>query len=201
MAKNKYDWEAIEKDYRLGQLSIRAIAEKYGLNGSYSAITAKAKKYGWTRNVAKRVQELTRDGLIVNAQANNAHILHTPTREDIEQAALTNIQVINRHRNDIRQGRQLVFLLMGQLFQVASSREELEQEVMAKTQEDQTIARRNSMLKAIALPTHASILRDLSTALKNLIPLERQAYNISEEVEVETYEQRLMRLAKEANDV
>lgn len=196
MGKTKYDWEAIEKDYRLGQLSLRAISEKYGV--SHSLIVKNASKKGWTRNLSKQVNQLTRDGLILG---NGDHLVTTPTRENIEAAALTNIQVINRHRSDIRQGRELILLLMGQLFQVASSRDELEQEVIAETQEDQTTGRRNSMLKAIALPTHAGTLRDLSTALKNLIPLERQAYNISEEVEVETYEQRLLRLAREAKDV
>lgn len=196
MAKAKYDWETIEKDYRLGQLSIRAISDKYGV--SHCSIIKNAKKYGWTRNLCKQVNDLTQLGLI---SANSNHLVTTPTREDIEQAALTNIQVINRHRSDIRQGRELVYLLMRQLSQVASNRDELEQIVIAETEEDKTVARRNLMLKAIALPTHAGILRDLSTALKNLVPLERQAYNISEEVDVETYEQRLMRLAREANEV
>lgn len=199
MAKAKYDWEAIEKDYRLGQLSVRAIANKYGLK-AHSLIDKKARQNGWTRNVAKQVYELTKNGLLAGVNKSEQQV-NTPTRGDIEQAALTNIEVINRHRTDIRQGRELVFLLMGQLSQAASNRDELEHEITAETEQDQTQARRKSMLKAIALPTHAGTLRDLSTALKNLIPLERQAYNISEEVEVETYEQRLIRLAKEANDV
>lgn len=56
------------------------------------------------------------------------------------------------------------------------------------------------MLKAISLPSHAGVLRDLSTALKNLVPLERQAYNIKDELEQgSTYEQRLIQLANEVD--
>jgi hypothetical protein len=34
------------------------------------------------------------------------------------------------------------------------------------------------MLKAVSLPAHIVALKDLSTVLKNLIPLERQAFNV-----------------------
>lgn len=201
MAKAKYDWEAIEKDYKLGQLSVRAIAQKHNFKGSHSAITSRAKRNGWTRNVTKQVQELTREGLVSGINKDCAHFAHTPTREDIEAAALTNIQVITQHRQDIRAGRTLVNLFMEQLQDSANARDVIEQDIIAETEEDQTTVRRTSMLKAVSLPSQAGVLRDLSVALKNFIPLERQAYNITDEVEGETYEQRLMRLANEAKDV
>ncbi|UYZ85318.1 hypothetical protein MTZ49_07165 [Entomomonas sp. E2T0] len=201
MANAKYDWEAIEKDYRLGQLSVRAIAEKHNFKGSHSTITSRAKRYGWTRNITKQVQELTREGLVSGVYKDCAHFAHTPTREDIKAAALTNIQVITQHRKDIRTGRELVNLFMGQLQEAATNRNEIEAAILSETEEDQTTVRRSAMLKAVALPTHASTLRDLSTTLKNLIPLERQAYNITDEVEGESYEERLARLASEAKDV
>ncbi|MNG38877.1 hypothetical protein D3C84_1267350 [compost metagenome] len=50
------------------------------------------------------------------------------------------------------------------------------------------------MLKAVSLPLHAGVIRDLSTALKNLIPLERQAYNLDEVSSEESFEERLARL-------
>ncbi|MFD1261721.1 hypothetical protein [Entomomonas asaccharolytica] len=199
----KYNWQAIEKDYRLGQLSVRAIAEKYKMP-NHSVIVRRANKYGWLRDHSKEINNLTQVGLLTLQEEKapkKAPKSTTPTREDIEAAALTNIQVIKHHRNDIRTGRELVNLFMGQLQEAATNRNEIEAAILSETEEDQTIARRSAMLKAVALPTHASTLRDLSTTLKNLIPLERQAYNITDEVEGESYEERLARLASEAKDV
>lgn len=206
MARNKYkkyDWEAIEAEYRLGQLSVRIIAEKYKIP-SHSMIIKRATKYGWLRNESKKVNDLTRSALVKireNEEPSLEPLRTTPTREDIEAAALTNIQVITQHRQDIRAGRTLVNLFMEQLQDSANARDVIEQDIVAETEEDQTTVRRNSMLKAVSLPSQAGVLRDLSVALKNFIPLERQAYNITDEVEGETYEQRLMRLANEAKDV
>lgn len=60
------DWEAVERDYRAGVLSLREIATRHGC--SHVAITKRAKRDGWERGGAcKSVQEvkadlLTRDG-------------------------------------------------------------------------------------------------------------------------------------------
>lgn len=45
--------------------------------------------------------------------------------------------------------------------------------------------RRAKLMKAVALPTHASTMRDLSTAMKNLMMLERQAFNVPDAPEPE----------------
>jgi hypothetical protein len=45
------------------------------------------------------------------------------------------------------------------------------------------IARKNRMLRAIELPTHAGTLRDLSSAMKNFQALERVAWNLNAEPE------------------
>lgn len=168
--RSVYDWEAIEKDYRIGQLSVRAIASKYGL--SHSLILKNAKKYGWTRNLIKQVNALTNEGLL---SGKGDQVVTSPTREDIEAAALTNIQVITQHRSDIRKARELVCLLMGQLEEAANNRGSLINDINETEQNSLS----KPIIKAISLPSHASILRDLSMSLKNLIPLEREAFNIN----------------------
>lgn len=202
-SKKAIDWEAIERDYRVGQLSLRALATKHGTTAG--AISKKASAGNWVKDASQEVRERTRaallteprkektreetgDGNTVSSEGN------APTQGDIEVAVQTNLQVITRHRRDIAKGHGLVNLLFQQLEQAATARDELEDAIIKETAGDENNQRRNRMLKALSLPTHAGVLRDLSTALKNLVPLERQAYNLDEVNTEETYEERLARL-------
>jgi hypothetical protein len=67
------------------------------------------------------------------------------------------------------------------LREAATIRDELENTIKEATVGDKDTNRRRAMLRAISLPTHARVLRDLSVAQKNLISLERQAYNLDED--------------------
>ena len=58
MSKPGIDWEAVEREYRAGQLSNRMIAEKHGI--SDTAIRKRAKRDGWERERAARQQEPVR---------------------------------------------------------------------------------------------------------------------------------------------
>lgn len=204
MTKRKaIDWEAIERDYRVGQLSLRALATKHSTTPG--AISKKAKANGWTQDASQEVRERTRAALLTaprkeqeaketpdgNSVSSDGN---APTPADIETAVQTNLQVINRHRRDIAKGHSLVAMMFQQLEEAATHREEIEDAICEETKGDENSRRRNQMLKLVSLPSHAGVLRDLSTALKNLIPLERQAYNLDEQEHEEPYEERLRRL-------
>jgi len=169
------DWDAVEREYRMGMKSMRTLASEFDVN--VSNISRRSKKYKWVQDKSDEVRQRTNAALVAQQGRN------TPTREDVETQVQTNLEVVRGHRTDIRKGRQLVALLSGQLDQAARSREELENEIIEDTvgQEDKPdLRRRNFMLKAVSLPSHAGVLRDLSTTLKNLIPLERQAFNLDD---------------------
>ena len=55
------DWEAIERAYRAGSLSIRAIAERYGT--SESTIRSRASRNGWQRDLTEQVKAATKTKL------------------------------------------------------------------------------------------------------------------------------------------
>lgn len=198
MSKPTIDWEAVEREYRVGQLSLRALATKHDCTAA--AISKKAKEKGWVRDATAEVRERTRAALLTAPRKEEAKVngvnstVNTPTQEDIEVAVQTNLQVINRHRRDIAKGHDIVSMLFMQLEQAATCREEIENLICEETQEDDNSRRRSQMLKMVSLPSHAGVLRDLSTALKNLIPLERQAYNLDEQQHEEPYEDRLRRV-------
>lgn len=201
--RKKIDWEAVERDYRVGQLSLRALATKH--DTTPGAISKKAKANSWTQDASQEVRERTRAALLTaprkeqeSEETPNGNSVssdgNAPTPADIETAVQTNLQVIGRHRRDIAKGHSLVSMLFQQLEEAATHREEIEDAICEETKGDENSRRRNQMMKMVGLPTHAGVLRDLSTALKNLIPLERQAYNLDEQEHEEPYEERLRRL-------
>ena len=201
--RKKIDWEAVERDYRVGQLSLRALATKH--DTTPGAISKKAKANSWTQDASQEVRERTRAALLTaprkeqeSEETPNGNSVssdgNAPTPADIETAVQTNLQVIGRHRRDIAKGHSLVSMLFQQLEEAATHREEIEDAIGEETKGDENSRRRNQMMKMVGLPTHAGVLRDLSTALKNLIPLERQAYNLDEQEHEEPYEERLRRL-------
>lgn len=182
MAKRKQiDWEAIEKEYRLGQKSTRTLANEHNI--SHTVINRKAKAQGWVQDKSKEIREKT-NAALTSFHDNVSSNVSTPTREDIEVAVQTNVQVIREHRGAIKKGRDLVDLLSTQLDEAAKNREEIEDAIFDETKSSDDgkpdLRRRNRMLKAVSLPAHAGTLRDLSTALKNLISLEREAFNLNE---------------------
>jgi hypothetical protein len=179
MAKKNIDWERIEKEYRLGQKTLRTIAEEFGV--SHVAIVKRAKKEQWVQDKSKEVREKTKAGLLGYQEGVTKKVTN-PTREDIEVAVQTNIQVITSHRKSIQHGRKVVDLLSRQLESAAEDREDLERQIVEETETEGKAdgKRRTTLLKAIALPAHAGVVRDLSTALKNLVAMERQAFNIDD---------------------
>ena len=197
MSAKKVDWEAVESEYRVGQLSMRALATKH--NCTAAAISKKAKEKSWVKDATQEVRERTRAALIAQTgkeddSVNGVNTVNTPTREDVAVAVQTNLAVIKRHRKDIGQGQEIVSLLMGQLIDTAVNRESIENDIEIETKDDDNGQRRFRMNKAISLPSNAAVLRDLSTAMKNLVALERQAFNLDEAGSEESYEDRLARL-------
>lgn len=180
MPRNQIDWETIEREYRVGQKSLRVLAAEF--NTTPGAISKKSKKLQWVQDKSDEIRKRTQAALLKETPK-ETFIGNSPTREDVNNAVQTNLSVILGHRGDIRQGRDLIKLLAGQLGDVAGARDELEKEIIDETEGDEgkpNLRRRNFMLKAVSLPVHAGVLRDLSTAIKNLIPLERQAFNLDE---------------------
>ncbi|WP_151636002.1 hypothetical protein [Noviherbaspirillum aerium] len=171
--KRRTDWESIERDYRAGVLSIRGIGKIYGVTDM--AIRKKAKAEGWARDLTEKVLERVRTELV----RSEVRTLDAKTdREIVEVAAASVVQVVREHRKRISRGAAIVERLFDQLADAATNRHELEEAIADETKEDKTINRHSQMMRAVSLPAHATTVVNLSNALKNLIGLERQAFNI-----------------------
>lgn len=171
--RKQLDWEGIEREYRAGQLSIREIASQHGC--SDAAIRKRMKRDGIERDLSKRVAEKVRTRL-VRAELRTSDPL--TEKETVEEAAARVVEVVRSHRVKIGKGIGIVDILFDQLADVAAAREEIEADIEAETEEDRSPKRRSRMLRAIGLQANASTVLNLSNALKNLVSLERQAFNV-----------------------
>ena len=143
------DWEAIEREYRAGQLSVAEIARQHSI--SPPAIFKRARQQGWTRNYAERIREE------VTARAVTDGVTGVTARETIELAAERGVQIVRDHRKLIGRGRSICERLFGELEE-------------AGTGDD-----------APSLKDKATAFGTVTGALKTLIGLERQAFNLGDE--------------------
>ncbi len=172
MAKRKpVDWEAVEREYRAGQLSVVEIGRQYGV--SHTAINKRAKKLGWTRDLADRVRKEVSARLVSEVSPETEG---SPT----ELAVARGVQVVREHQASIGRGQKLVGVLFGELEESSEHRDDIEAAIQEETREDKNGERRARMLRAVALSARSGVLVNLASTLKTLVGLERQAFNLDD---------------------
>lgn len=165
------DWEAIEREYRVGQLSVAEIGRQYGV--SHTAINKRAKKDGWVRDLARQVRETVSARLVSEVSGGNA-------RDAVDLAARRGVELVRQHRTTLGRANTIAAKLLDELESGTDDAENIEAEIELETEADRDPRRRERMLRAVSLPGRAATLRELSQSLKNLIPLERQAFSLDE---------------------
>jgi hypothetical protein len=95
------DWEGIERAYRAGQLSIRAIADKFGSNEG--TIRSRAKKHGWQRDLTEQVRAATQGKL--SRTASRSDVTQREDAEIIDQASDEAAEIVLAHRSGLAQWR------------------------------------------------------------------------------------------------
>lgn len=162
----QYDWEAIEREYVAGQLSIREIARHHGC--SDVAIVRKAKRLGWERDLSNVVRKKVRSKLARSSVSTpRVSTRKVSDKEIIEQAAERGAQVISLHRKDIASLRELEEQLIEEL---KSGPTKL---YMAQYQ-GQVI----QQTVALTAAERAQAANNLANVQHKRIALERQAYNL-----------------------
>lgn len=103
MAAKHPDWEAIERAYRAGALSLRGIADKYDTNEG--TIRSRAKKHGWQRDLTAQVRTATKEKLSRNTSRTDF-----TQREDaqiVDEASDEAASIVLAHRSDLGQWRDI----------------------------------------------------------------------------------------------
>lgn len=179
-AKTSADWDAVERDYRAGLLSVREIAASHGL--SHTAINKRAKAHSWARDLQAKILAKA-DELVSRREVSDTvskEALATE-RQIIEANAERIAQVRGEHRADIGRARTLVLSLLGELEAETGDLETFRSlgEMMAKPDEKGVDKLNEAYHKAISMPQRVSSVKALTEALKNLVALEREAYGIA----------------------
>lgn len=178
------DWEAIESVYRAGLLSLREIAAQHGI--SEGAIRKRAKRDDWTRDLEAKIKSRADD--LVRKQEVRKQVRtegNLSERVLIEATAETIARIRMEHRGDITRARRLANMLFDELEIETSSVVDFEKlgELMYSP-DDKGHDKLNEIYhKVISLPSRVKSVKELIESLKNLVSLERQAYNIDDSKE------------------
>lgn len=106
--RNDIDWEAVERLYVAGQLTIRQVADESGI--SVSTLTGKAKKLGWLRNLSSDIEALTKakiaaidiSELVEQSAQQSAQQSVQTIKDAIEQASDVAAGIVIKHRASVR---------------------------------------------------------------------------------------------------
>lgn len=149
------DWEAIQREYRVGRFSIREIARQFGCQEK--SIRRRIKNEGWVKDLSKEYREALDQELISGESP------QTLGREAIEKAAKEGASVVRIHRKDVRQQLEVVNRLIG-----------LVKGFLEEPKEGMTPEK---------MRVYGGVVRDSSHALSKLVQAERQAYGMDSKVE------------------
>lgn len=173
------DWQAVERDYRAGILSLREMAAAHKV--SHVSIKKHADKAGWTRDLSAKIQAKA-DELVnkaaVNRSANTASAVSE--RQIIEANAERIARVRGEHRGDINRMRTLGLTLLGELESQSANPEDLEKlgEILRAPDERGTDKLNDLYQKIISTPGRIDGAKKVAETLKIAIGLEREAYGI-----------------------
>lgn len=181
MAERKQvDWEGVERDYSAGLLSLREIGAKY--DTKESSIRYKASQNDWSRDLSKKIEQKTNEKLRkIELRTELRSEKAISEKEIIEASAQAIVNVKLEHRGDIRKSKRIVNSLFDELEITTDNRELFEQlgELLRQESESGQDKLNDIYKKVISLPQRIDGVKKLTDALKTMIGLEREAYDIT----------------------
>lgn len=159
----RYDWAAVERDYRTGQYSNRELSRLHG--PSEGAIRKRATDYSWQRDLSEQIRQRVREKTTLAvtkevARADSDELI-------IEQAAEAGAEVIRGHQRLLRKAKGLAETLMQRL------EEQLEKGTM-------TVQLKGGEAAEIDVPLDyaGKTLGNATMALERVVKMERQSYGL-----------------------
>lgn len=208
-ARQDVDWEFIEREYKLGQLSIRNIGKIAGIDAG--AIVKRAARLEWQRDLSAKVRTAVKTTLVLQPAATQSATLPSSatktmvldrrlapvpppmTAEDeqraVEIAAARAVEVIRSHRGILSDGLKVARTLIDAMLDECM--DDHDAAIVAETGGDNAELtslqehQRFRMRKAVSIPARATALREVANSLGRLIPLERRAFNLDAEPDPE----------------
>ena len=169
------DWAKGQAMYESGACSLGQIAKALGCTDS--AVSMRAGRYGWTRDPAG----------IARLADERAARLALSSKEEREKVIAVTAQMQSKvlvgHRKDIARARAVVSTLLDELGSVSDPAMQANLDhlgdLLAEPDENGKLDRLNKVYRrVISMQERINGVNTLSTALRTLIMLERQAFNI-----------------------
>jgi hypothetical protein len=158
------DWEAIEREYRAGLLSIREIARQFKC--SDGAIRKRAKESNWKRDLSAKVRKRAHEKL-VRSEVRTSNV---DDEAIIEEASNRIVEIQRLQRNDINALRELEASLISEIKSNPTK--------LYITQYQGQIVEKEVGLTAAERSQAAN---NLANVQHKRIALERQAYGMDDE--------------------
>lgn len=181
----KVDWEAIERDFRAGILSVREIAAAHGV--SHTAVNKRAKADAWERDLKAKIMAKAEAEVSKRAVSTEVSTAQRATeREIVEANADVIVRVRMEHRTDIARSRRLTNALLLELEQQTDPQTlallgDLGE--MLRQPDERGNDKLNDIYQAvISLPERSKTMKVLVESLQKLVLLERQAFGLDAEV-------------------
>lgn len=194
--KRRADWDAIERDYRTGKFTDQELADKYDNVVTRQAISKRAKEKKWQKDLTDAVRRATNAKLIGDmAEKKVAEQVAEGVANSCQNATDTvliaaeiNKQVILKHRGDISKTNELAMDMLNELSLATLKRAEIE-ELFEKVTGDLAgpalQAAQNQFKDMMRVHNRVGSVHKLADTLAKLQTLERRAFSIADEVEVE----------------
>lgn len=157
----RYDWEAVESDYRTGRFSLQQLADKHG--PSKSQVARKVREEGWEKDLTQAVQQRTRTKL----SRQDIETPGTPEYDIVERAATENAAIVTTHRESLEQWRDINARFVQRL---TDQLDKGKREVMTKTGDITEIE--------LDLDYVGKCIGHGTSSIERVIRLERQAYGL-----------------------
>jgi len=178
--RSDIDWESLQRDYRIGLLSIQMLSEKYSVNRV--SISRKAKSESWTRDLSEQVQAAAQakvDAMIVDNVTSTLHLSYNKDAMMVEVASDFKADIIRKHRKDLAANTQMMNTLVQRLYDQAMQVDTVAQ-LLDRLKNDDPMAWRE-MHKVMSLSSHIENLKKITEIHNNIITAERKAYNLDAE--------------------
>jgi len=202
MARKDLDWDAIERDYRIGQLTIRQIQKKYGV--SNGGMMARAKKEGWTRDLSEAVKFATkakvRQKVVEHVKAlveQSGEVAEQATIKEIDLAANINATIILGQQRRVGRLSAVFERVAGELEEVTGRPERIEEIAQAIAEDDPKAA--DSIRRLKTLTSRLNNLKTATEVMSKLTAEENVAFRLAEVGARNSFDDLILEIEKEEN--
>lgn len=186
---NAIDWDALEKQYRIGQKSNKQLGEEYSVDPA--TIGRRAKKFGWVVDKSEEVAAAT-NSLLIQAASGTSNPNATPSALDIKAAAQTNFTVIMGHRAGLARLAKVKDKMLDHIESAVegmTSVDEIVAFVRNASDDDESVGKALEMLrKAVGRGALVDDLKKLSEIDEKVRKGEREAFGIDKEGDKPAFE-------------